>query len=133
MTHAYGNAAMKKRKYDLVILAMDDQRTNKFSFDPSDLPLQGTEVVLVDPPLVQSYTKALTTTPSRMGAGIGLNRVVIVSPLLPLAYRTNPKVKLYLVNMGIPSDIFSVNDVDYVSPFGDKLIIQFFSIQHEDE
>jgi hypothetical protein len=112
---------------------MDDQRCDKFSIDPSQLPLQNTEIVLVDPPLVSSYTKALTTTPSRMGAGIGVSKIVIVSPVLPLAYRTNPKIKLFLVNMGIPSDIFSLNNVDYISPFGDKLIIQFFGSAHEDE
>ncbi|CAG7837534.1 unnamed protein product [Allacma fusca] len=124
---------IRNKKYDLVVLAMDDQRCDRFSIDPSQLPLQNTEIVLVDPPLVNSYTKALTTTPSRMGAGIGVSKIVIVSPVLPLAYCTNPKIKLFLVNMGIPSDIFSLNNVDYISPFGNKLIIQFFSSRHEDE
>jgi hypothetical protein len=86
----------------------------------------------VDPPLIptaQSYREALdsATSSTAPASNNKVGKLFVICPALPLAYPTDPSVKLFLVNLGIPQGIFLKNDVLYKSPFGDKLVVQIFS------
>lgn len=105
-------------------MAVDDHLSRNLSLSPYSRWLKNCSVVFVDPPLISSYRQQLDTV---CGGADKNRKIVIVSPVLPIAYPTDTSVKIFLVNLGIPQEIFEQNDVLYKSPFGDKLVIQIFS------
>lgn len=122
---------MKGIKFDLVIGAMSDHREGVLNIKPFLKCMIGKPIVLVDPPLLPSYRKVFLEPASASHNHHETNRLAIVTPTLPLAYPTDTLVKLHLVNLGIPSDIFEENEVMYKSPFGDKLILQLFATKQD--
>jgi len=117
----------------LVIGALNDHRDREVDIKPFQEWAKGKPIVLVDPPILTSYRKAFLepTQVDTNGHQQNDSRLVIVAPTLPLAYPTEPSVKIYLVNLGIPYEIFEQNQVLYKSPFGDKLIVQLFATKKD--
>jgi len=105
-------------------MAVDDHLSRTLNVEPFTRWLNSCPVVFVDPPLISSYRQPIDAICSGSQKG---RRIVIVSPVLPIAYPSDSSVKIFLVNLGIPRNIFERNDVLYKSPFGDKLVIQIFS------
>jgi len=103
---------------------VDDHLSRTLTLAPYSRWLKNVPVVFVDPPLISSYRQQLEVVCGGIQKG---RKIVIVSPVLPIAYPSDTSVKIFLVNLGIPNDIFEENDVVYKSPFGDKLVIQIFS------
>jgi hypothetical protein len=110
-------------QFELVIMAMDDHLSRTLTLAPYARWLRNVPVVFVDPPLISSYRQQLDGVSGGIQKG---RKIVIVSPVLPIAYPSDSSIKIFLVNLGIPNDIFEENDVVYKSPFGDKLVIQIF-------
>ncbi|ODM97889.1 Enhancer of mRNA-decapping protein 3 [Orchesella cincta] len=115
---------LKGIHFDAVVMCVDDHLQRNLNVGPYTRWLNSCPVVFVDPPLISSYRQPIDAICSGTQKG---RRIVIVSPVLPIAYPSDPSVKLFLVNLGIPQNIFERNDVLYKSPFGDKLVIQIFS------
>jgi len=123
----YNSLDLGRISFELVIMAMDDHLVRTLSLPLYSRWLSNASVVFVDPPLISSYRDPLEVL---CGKGASGSRVIVISPALPLAYSNETNVKFFLVNLGIPHEIFLKNDVIYKSPFGDKMVIQIFSSKH---
>jgi predicted membrane chloride channel (bestrophin family) len=97
----------ESKTYDVVVHSLDDHVSTI-----SGGHYGCKKIVLVDPPLADYTTSFHAGT-----------KVHVVCPALPLAYRD---VKVFLVNLSIPSGLFEQNSVKYQSPFGNRLIVQLF-------
>jgi len=124
---------LKGLDFDLVVGAMTDHRDTIISVDPFRNWAKGKPIVLVDPPLVTSYRKTFLkpTQVDTKNRHQNDSQIVIVAPMLPLAYPTESAVKLYLVNLGIPYGVFEESQVFYKSQFVDKLVFQLFPTKQE--